>query len=133
MPKNWASEASADRDDRAAAAIDLVAANPSGGYTDCKFHHSIEGEPSVAKKRTAKKTAKTTKKAGKKVQYEEIILDPLQDEAVRLVDKSAKVRAELEAAVTLMAAKVVRKVMKEHGIALTPPQAAVLTTILFVE
>jgi hypothetical protein len=49
------------------------------------------------------------------------------------VDKSAKIRAELEGAVSLAAAKAVRKVMKDHGISLTPAQTTVLTSIWFGE
>ena len=85
----------------------------------------------MAKKPVAKKAAKTAGKAKKKVPDEEIILTPEQDQAVRLVDKSAKVRTELEEAVTLAAAKAVRKVMKDHAISLTAPQADVLTAIWF--
>jgi len=92
----------------------------------------------MAKKRAAKKTAqatKTTEKAPKKGKkqppVEQIDLDPPQDKAVRLVDKSARVRAELEQAVTAAAAKAVRKVMKDHNIHLTAAQADVLTAIWF--
>lgn len=87
----------------------------------------------MAKKRPAKKTAKTTKKAGAKVQSEQIVLRPAPNKALKLVDKSAKVRADLEGAVTLAAAKAVRKVMKDHGITLTPPEASEITSILFGE
>jgi hypothetical protein len=83
----------------------------------------------MAKKRAAEKTKRGTKSA----REEQIILDPDQDKALRLVDRSAKVRAELEGAVSLAAAKAVRKVMKDHGISLTPPQASVLTSIWFGE
>jgi len=85
----------------------------------------------MAKKRAAKKTAKATKKTTKQAPAEQIYLDPPQDKAVRLVDKSAKVRAELEQAVTAAAAKAVRKVMKDHEISLTAAQADLLTAIWF--
>lgn len=87
----------------------------------------------MPKKRTAKKSAKSTKKRAKKTQEEQIILDPNQEKALRLVDKSAKIRVELLEAVMLAAAKAVRKVMKDHGISFTPPQASVLTSIWFGE
>lgn len=81
----------------------------------------------------AKKTAKSSKKATKKAPAEQIYLDPTQDKAVTLVEKSAKIRAELEEAVGLAASKAVRKVMKDHKINLTPAQADVLTAIWFGE
>jgi hypothetical protein len=87
----------------------------------------------MAKKRPATKTAKTTKQTPSKTQDEQIVLGPAQDKALKLVDKSAKVRAELEKAVMLAAAKAVRKCMKEHNIELTGPEAAVLTSIWFGE
>jgi len=84
----------------------------------------------MAKKRTTKKT---TKKAGKKVLNEQIVLDPVEKKALRLVDRSDKLRGELEQSVILAASKAVRKVMKDHKITLTPPQASVITSILFEE
>jgi hypothetical protein len=80
-----------------------------------------------------KRAAKETKKGAKSAREEQIILDPDQDKALRLVDKSAKIRAELEGAVSLAAAKAVRKVMKDHGISLTPAQTTLLTSIWFGE
>ncbi len=71
------------------------------------------------------------KKGAKSAREDQIILDPAQDKALRLVDKSAKIRAELEGAVSLAAAKAVRKVMKDQGISLTPTQTTVLTSIWF--
>jgi alpha-D-ribose 1-methylphosphonate 5-triphosphate diphosphatase PhnM len=87
----------------------------------------------MTKKRTAKKSAPATKKRAEQCHEEQIVLDPEQDKALRLVDRSAKIRAELEGAVTTAAAKAVRKVMKDHGIALNPAQTSVLTTIMFGE
>ena len=88
----------------------------------------------MTKKRTAKKSAPATKKKhAEQCREEQIILDPEQDKALRLVDRSAKIRAELEGAVTTAAAKAVRKVMKDHGIALNPAQTNVLTSIMFGE
>ena len=87
----------------------------------------------MAKKRPAKKTTETTTKAETKAQSEQIVLGPDSNKALKLIDKSAKVRAELEQAVTLAAAKAVRKVMKNHGITLTPPEASEITSILFGE
>jgi hypothetical protein len=83
-------------------------------------------------KKSAAKESKATKKSTKKAAAE-IVLDPCQDKALRLVDKSAKVRGELEQAVTEAASKVVRKVMKAHDINLTPAQADMLTTIWFAD
>ena len=87
----------------------------------------------MAKKRAAKKSAKSTKTATKSTPEEQIILDPDQDKALRLVDKSAKIRVELEQAVTLAATKAARKVMKDHGISLTPSQTSLLASIWFGE
>ncbi len=87
----------------------------------------------MAKKRPAKKAAKTTKTTEKQVHVEEIVLSPGQDKAIRLVEKSAKVRGELEEAVKLAATKVVRKCMKDHGIQLTAPEATLLMTFWFEE
>jgi hypothetical protein len=87
----------------------------------------------MTKERVAKKTAHSTKTAAEKTHDEPIILDSDQDKALRLVDRSAKVRAELEKAVTLAAAKAVRKVLKDHGISLSPAQTSVLTSIWFTE
>jgi anthranilate/para-aminobenzoate synthase component II len=87
----------------------------------------------MAKKRTAKKAAQTTEKAGKKAQDEQIVLGPGPKKALRLVDKSAKVRAGLEDAVTAAITKAVRKCMKENGIELTSLEGNVLATIWFGE
>ena len=87
----------------------------------------------MAKKRAAQKSANSTKKEAKRTHEEQIILDHDQDKALRLVHRSAKIRAELKEAVTLAVAKAVRKVMKDHGIPLTPTQASVLMSIWFGE
>ena len=87
----------------------------------------------MAKNRPAKETAKTTKKAEAKAQDEQIVLGPGPAKALTLIGKSAKVRAELEEAVTLAAAKAVRKVIKDHGLALTSLEAGDLTSIMFGE
>jgi len=84
----------------------------------------------MAKKRAAAKRAPSTKRKARK---EEIVLDPIQDKALKMVDKSAKLRAELERTVTMAAIKAVKKVMKDHGISLTMAQAMVLTSIWFGE
>lgn len=85
----------------------------------------------MAKKRPAKKSSKKTKKAETKAQDEQIVLGPDQEKALRLVEKSAKVRGELEQAVGLAIAKAVRKCMKENKIELTPPEANELAAIWF--
>jgi murein tripeptide amidase MpaA len=88
---------------------------------------------SATKKSATKKSANSTKKRSKVACEEEIVLAPEQDQALKLVDKSVKIRTELEDVVTLAASKAVRKLMKEHGIALTAPQAEELTSIWFSE
>lgn len=85
----------------------------------------------MAKKQTAKQAPKTTKKINKKVQDEQIVLSPAQDKAFLLVDKSAKVRAELEAAVVVAVTNAVRKVMKNHDISLSALESADLAAIWF--
>jgi hypothetical protein len=85
----------------------------------------------MAKKRPAKKTAARSKRTETKPEEEQIVLGPNATKALRLVDKSAKARAELEEAVTLALAKVVRKVMKDNKIELTPSEADVLSAIWF--
>lgn len=87
----------------------------------------------MAKKRAATKSAKPSDKPAKQIPEEEIVLDAVQDKALRLVDRSAKICAELEDAVSQAATRAVRKCMKEHGIELTASQAAVLTSIWFGE
>ena len=81
----------------------------------------------------AKKAAKASKKAPKKAPAEEIYLDPAQDKALNLVDKSAKVRAALEQEVGMAVSKAVRKVMKDNKIDLTLVQAGLLSEIWFGE
>ena len=87
----------------------------------------------MAKKRPAKKAATTTKKAEPKAEVEEIVLGPNPRKALKLVEKSAKVRAELEEAVMVAVDNTVRKVMKANKIELTPSEANILTTIWFGE
>lgn len=87
----------------------------------------------MAKKQTAKKATGKAKKTEKKSQGGQLVISPDQEKALKLVDKSAKVRDELEQAVGLAIAKVVRKVMKDHNISLTPPEASELTAIWFGE
>ena len=88
----------------------------------------------MAKKRPAKKAAKPAQKpANPSPAEEELVLDAVQDKALKLADRSAKVREELEAAVGVAATKAVRKCMKEHNIDLTMSQAAMLAAIWFSE
>ena len=87
----------------------------------------------MAKKRATKKSPKAMEKGAKSARSEQIVLDPDLEKVLRLLDKSAKMRADLDKAVPLAAAKAVRKVAKDHGIILTPPQASELTSILFGE
>ncbi len=83
----------------------------------------------MAKKRAAAKKAPSAEKSV----MEEALFDPTPAKALRMVDTSAKLRAELERAVTMAAIKAVRKVMKDHGISLTMAQAMVLTSNWFGE
>ena len=87
----------------------------------------------MAKKQPAKKTATTTKKADPKPEVEEIVLGPNPKKALKLVEKSAKVRAELEDAITVAVDNTVRKVMKANKIELTPSEANILASIWFGE
>ena len=87
----------------------------------------------MAKKRPAKKATTTTKKAEPKSEGEEIILGPNPKKALKLVDKSAKVRAELEQAITIAVDGAVRRVMKANKIELTPSEANILAMIWFGE
>jgi hypothetical protein len=87
----------------------------------------------MAKKRPAKKATKTTKKAEPRSEGEEIVLGPNPRKALKLVDKSAKVRAELEEAITVALDSTVRKVMKANKIVLTASEANILAMIWFGE
>ena len=88
----------------------------------------------MAKKTTKKKATatKAKKKApAKKVERIEIELDPVETKAFELAHSSAEVQKELEEAVTLAMSQAVRKVFKQHGISLTPPQAQEVAAFLF--
>jgi len=87
----------------------------------------------MAKKRPAKKATPTTKKAEMKPEGEEIVLGPNPRKALKLVEKSAKVRAELEEAITVAVDNTVRKMMKANKIELTPSEANILASIWFGE
>ena len=88
----------------------------------------------MAKKTTKKKATatKAKKKApAKKVERIEIELDPVETKAFELAHSSAEVQKELEEAVTLAMSQAVRKVFKQHGISLTPPQGQEVAAFLF--
>jgi hypothetical protein len=89
-------------------------------------------ESVMAKKGAAKKSATSAKKV-KKPHQEQVVLDPVEEKALRLVGKSAKIQAQFEEAAMLAVGKAVRKVMKDHGISLTPPQVSRLASIWFGE
>lgn len=78
-----------------------------------------------------KATTKTTKKSEKKNQDEPMTLSPEQKKALKLVEKSAKVRDDIERVVWIAMAKAVQKCLKDHGITLTPAAANDLTAIWF--
>ncbi|MEN6449112.1 MAG: hypothetical protein ABFC96_01350 [Thermoguttaceae bacterium] len=80
----------------------------------------------MAKKQSAKKPAPSHDE-------EQIVLGPNPKKALRLADKSAKMREELEDAAMLAAAKAVRTCMKKHNIELTPLEASMLAAIWFGE
>ena len=82
-----------------------------------------------AKKATAKKAAR--KAPAKKADRIEVELDPVETKAFELANSSAKVQKELEEAATLAMSQAVRKVFKQHGISLTPPQAQIVAAVLF--
>jgi hypothetical protein len=81
---------------------------------------------------TSKPAAKAKKKASpKKVEQVEIELDAIEIKALKLANSSAKVCKELELAVALAISQTVRKVFKQHGISLSPPQAQGVAGLLF--
>jgi nitrogen fixation protein FixH len=102
------------------------------------FTHTII-EDIMAKKTAKKKTpakkataTKAKKKApAKKAEHVEIELAPVETKAFELAHSSAKVQKELEEAATLAMSQAVRKVFKQHGISLTPPQAQIVAAVLF--
>jgi hypothetical protein len=87
----------------------------------------------MAKKTTKKKPATKAKKkaSAKKAERVEVELDPIEMKAIKLAHSSAKVQRELEEGVTLAMSQAVRKVFKQHGIFLTPPQAQEVAACLF--
>jgi len=88
----------------------------------------------MAKKTTTKKAtaAKAKKKApAKKAKPVEIELEPGEIKAFELAHSSAKVCKELELAVTSAISQAVRKVFKQHGIALATAQAEKVALLLF--
>jgi hypothetical protein len=87
----------------------------------------------MAKQQPAKKAAKTTKKSAPKPEVEEVVLGPNPKKALKLVEKSAKVQAELEEAVMAAVDGAVRKVMKANKIDITPSEASILAMIWFGE
>jgi hypothetical protein len=86
-------------------------------------------------KKTSKKAAAATKakkKApAKKVEPVAFTPDPIEEKAFKLAQSSAKVRKDLELAVTLAMASAARKVFKQHSVNLTPPQANRMAMVLF--
>ena len=82
-------------------------------------------------KSASKSASKTKKKPAKKADRVEIEIDPAETKAFELVQSSKKVCEDLELAVTAAVAQAVRKVFKQHRIALTSPQAEKVATILF--
>ena len=87
----------------------------------------------MAKTTTKTKPAKKAKKKApaKKVEHIEIELDPIESKAFDLAHSSDDVRRELEEAAASAICRAVRKVFKQHGISLTPPQAQEVSAWLF--
>ena len=88
----------------------------------------------MAKKTATKKApaAKAKKKApAKKAKPVEIELEPAEIKAFELAHSSKQVCKELELAVTSTISLAVRKVFKQHSIALSPAQAEKVALLLF--
>jgi hypothetical protein len=74
------------------------------------------------------------KKPAKKDAGKDLIeIGPAEEKALNLVDRSAKVRDALEQEATAAISKTVRKVFKDHGVALTAAEAATVAVVLFSE
>jgi hypothetical protein len=84
----------------------------------------------AATQATGRKTARK-KTAARKVERVEIELDPAETKAFELARSTDEVCRELEEAVTLAVSQAVRRVFKQRGIALTPPQAQEVAMLLF--
>lgn len=87
-------------------------------------------------KKTTKPATKAKKKApakkpAKKVERVEIEIDPVETKAFELAHGSAAVCRELEVAVTSALTQSVRKVFKQHRIALSTTQAEKVALLLF--
>ncbi len=82
-------------------------------------------------KSAPKSSPKTKKKPPKKAKPVEIEIDPAETKAFELVQSSNKVCEELELEVTAAVAQAVRKVFKQHHVALTLSQAEKVAAILF--
>jgi hypothetical protein len=91
----------------------------------------------VAKKRPVAgktaKSAKAPKQAKAEPHEQEIALSDNAFKALKLIEKSAKVRTQLEEAVTLAVDKAVQKCMKDNKLALTLLEANVLAGLWFGE
>ncbi len=84
----------------------------------------------ATKKTTGTKAAKK-KVPAKKVERIEIELDPAETRAVELAHSSDELCRELEEAVTAAVSQAVRRVFKQHGVSLAPPQAQEVAMLLF--
>jgi hypothetical protein len=83
-----------------------------------------------AKKAPAKATKKKAP-AKKQAKPVEIELDPAEAKAIELAHASDEVCTELEDAVTSAISQAVRKVFKQHDVALTSDQAEEVALLLF--
>lgn len=87
--------------------------------------------PAAKAKKTPAKKAPAKKAPAKKAKPVEIELEPAEIKAFELAHSSEQVCKELELAVTATIATAVRKVFKQHSIALSPVQAEKVALLLF--
>ena len=96
----------------------------------------------MAKKTATKKSAAPTKKApaakpakkkapAKKSAEVELVLEPAEEKALDLVEKSKRVCKDLEEEVTKAISGAVATVFNGHGVSLTPRQAKNIALLLF--
>jgi hypothetical protein len=85
----------------------------------------------AAIKTAAKTTTKKKTAAIERTKPLKIVVDCDDEKAFRLACSSAKLRKELELAVTLVVTEAVRKVFKQHKMPLTASQARKVAMLLF--
>lgn len=85
----------------------------------------------AAKKTSVKTTVKKEAAAKERAKPLKIVLDSNEEKAFRLAHSSAKLRQELELAVTLVVSEAVLDVFKRHKTPLTASQARKVAMLLF--